>query len=95
MALPACSRSSPGGWQSARGTCPPSELDTRKTVMVSVWPRLSGPKAFQVISRGEKVSLRGTDPETYITEYAFVYEDYLLVVGVVRGSGRVREAHAP
>jgi len=27
------------------------------------------------VSRGEKMSLRGTDPESYITEYTLVYED--------------------
>ena len=27
------------------------------------------------VSRGEKIVLRGTDPESYITEYTSVYED--------------------
>jgi hypothetical protein len=27
------------------------------------------------VSRGEKIALRGTDPESYITEYTLVYED--------------------
>jgi hypothetical protein len=30
------------------------------------------------VSRGEKMALRGTDPETYITEYTLVYEDQLV-----------------
>jgi len=30
---------------------------------------------FGEISRGEKMALRGTDPESYITEYTLVYED--------------------
>ena len=32
------------------------------------------------VSRGEKMTLRGIDPESYITEYTLVYEDYLLGV---------------
>ena len=28
------------------------------------------------VSRGEKMTLRGTDTESYITEYTSVYEDY-------------------
>ena len=28
-----------------------------------------------VVSREEKMALRGTDPESYITEYTLVYED--------------------
>ena len=31
------------------------------------------------VSRGEKMDLRGTDPESYITEYTLVYEEYLIV----------------
>ena len=27
------------------------------------------------VSRGNKMALRGTDPESYITEYTLVYED--------------------
>ena len=30
---------------------------------------------LRVGSRGEKMALRGTDPESYITEYTSVYED--------------------
>ena len=30
---------------------------------------------FGEVSRGEKMTLRGTDPESYITEYTLVYED--------------------
>ena len=29
------------------------------------------------VSRGEKLALRGTDPESYITEYTLVYEKQL------------------
>ena len=29
------------------------------------------------VSRGEKMTLRGTDQESYITEYASAYEDYI------------------
>ena len=29
------------------------------------------------VSRGEKMALRGTDPESYITEYTLVYEEYI------------------
>ena len=38
---------------------------------------LVGRKGFfnHHISRGEKMALRGTDPESYITEYTLVYED--------------------
>ena len=28
-----------------------------------------------VISRGEKMALRDTDPESYITQYSLIYED--------------------
>ena len=28
------------------------------------------------VSRGEKMDLRGTDPESYITEYTLVHEEY-------------------
>jgi len=31
------------------------------------------------VSRGEKLILRGTDPEVYITEYTSVYEDNFCV----------------
>ena len=31
-----------------------------------------------VVSRGEKMAVRGTDPESYITEYVLVYEDKLV-----------------
>ena len=27
------------------------------------------------VSRGEKMAFRGSDPESYITEYTLVYED--------------------
>ena len=30
------------------------------------------------ISQGEKMLYSGTDPESHITEYTLVYEDYLL-----------------
>jgi len=29
------------------------------------------------VSRGEETTLRGTDPESYITEFTLVYEDFL------------------
>ena len=43
-----------------------------------------GPKAVELafvttsgeVSRGEKMTLRGTDPESYITEHTLVYEEY-------------------
>ena len=28
------------------------------------------------VSRGEKILYAGTDPESYITEYTIVYEEY-------------------
>ena len=28
------------------------------------------------VSRGEKMTLRGTDPESYVTVYTSAYEDY-------------------
>ena len=34
------------------------------------------PEDFGEISRGEKMTLRGTDPASYVTEYTLVYEDY-------------------
>ena len=33
------------------------------------------------VSREEKMALRGTDPESYITDYTLVYEDKLLWSG--------------
>jgi len=32
-------------------------------------------EALSPVLRGEKMALRGTDPESYITEYTLVYED--------------------
>ena len=55
-------------------------------------PRIAGE-----VPRGEKMLYSGTDQESCITEYAFVYEDELAVLGwaggvlhddVVRSSGR-------
>ena len=40
-----------------------------------------------LVSRGEKVALRGTDPESYITEYTLVYEDENNVRVQVHGEG--------
>ena len=34
---------------------------------------------FGEASRGEKMALRGTDPESYITEYTLVYEDNVTI----------------
>ena len=34
---------------------------------------------FGEVSRGEKMALRGTDPELYSTEYSLVYEDQRVV----------------
>ena len=31
--------------------------------------------SWYVVSRGEKMALRGTVPESYITEYTLVYEE--------------------
>ena len=43
-----------------------SEESTSKTVKARFWP---------LLSRGDKMALPGTDPESYITEYTLVYED--------------------
>ena len=37
--------------------------------------RLAGVCNWDEVSRGDKVALRGTDPESYTTEYTSVYED--------------------
>ena len=46
---------------------------------------------FGEVSRGEKMALRGTNPESYITEYTFVYEYYGFWARVTCG-GRVGTA---
>jgi len=56
--------------QTELGRPPSSEYGTHKTVKARFWPWLSGE-----VSRGEKMLESGTDPESYITEYTFVYED--------------------
>ena len=43
-------------------------------------PRIAGE-----VPRGEKMLYSGTDQELCITEYAFVYEDELAVLGVAGG----------
>jgi len=40
------------------------------------------------VSRGEKMARRGTDPESYITEYTLVYEDY--IDGIASGCEQAR-----
>ena len=32
------------------------------------------------VSQGEKTALRGTDPDSYITKYIFVYEDIIMCI---------------
>ena len=47
------------------------------------------------VSRGEKMTLRGTDPESYITEYTLVYGDKTFqVVACSPGSWEGGEDHA-
>ena len=39
------------------------------------------------VSRGEKMTLRGTDPESYITKYTSAYEDSRQGIGACLGEG--------
>ena len=45
------------------------------------------------VSRGEKMALRGADPESYMNEYTLVHEDKCSRKVVIAGA--VRDAAAP
>ena len=39
------------------------------------------------VSRGEEIALRGTDPESYISEYSFIYEDKVKAIHLTHFPG--------
>ena len=62
--------------------------------MVSTFVLLARDDRLRVgeVSREEKMALRGTDPESHITEYTLVYEDNNQISRAVAGKhGRFQE----
>jgi len=64
----------------------PGRLQSAKAFLALIDSGLVGRK----VSRGEKMALRGTDPESYNTEHTLVYEDWVQLLHGIQGRESTR-----